>query len=138
MRRQASIAIAIAVATTAALAGCGYNVSSPDLFVLKRTGQGKTLTLLVNDDGTIHCNGGAAKTLSDPMLLQARDVATSLDKDVKAKLSTRTSANSVYTYTVQLQDGTISFADTAGAAHPELARAELFAVQVAQRPCGLA
>ena len=41
-----------------ALAGCGLNVASPDLFVLTRTGQGGKLTLLVNDGGTVRCNGG--------------------------------------------------------------------------------
>ena len=35
-------------------------MQSPDLFLLTRTGQGATLTLLVNDGGTIRCNGGKA------------------------------------------------------------------------------
>jgi hypothetical protein len=41
----------------------------------------------------------------------------------------------VYRYTVKLQDGTISFPDTAGAAHRELAQAELFTTQIADGPC---
>src|SRR5579875_3410657 len=40
------------------VAGCGLNVQSPDLFLLTRRGQGQTLTLLVNDDGTVRCDGG--------------------------------------------------------------------------------
>jgi hypothetical protein len=40
-------------------------------------------------------------------------------------------------FTIKLQDGVISFPDTAGAQHAELARAELFAVQAAKDACGL-
>ena len=49
------------------------SMASPDLFVLHRTGQGSTLTLLVNDSGTIRCNGGKPKSLSDALLLDRRD-----------------------------------------------------------------
>ncbi len=136
-RRIGAVPFAGLVAAVA-LAGCGLNVQSPDLFLLKRTGEGKTLTLLVNDDGTIRCNGGAPKELSDPMLLQARALADSLDKDAKAKLQIATAARgSVNFYTVKLKDGTITFPDTAAASHQELAQAELFAVQAEQGPCGL-
>lgn len=130
-RRTALIALGLAIA------GCGLAVQSPDLFLLSRTGPGKPLTLLVDDAGVIHCDGGSARQLSDPMLLEARQVATDLDQDAKAKLLIAAGAGSVYDYTIKLQDGTIYFADTAGAHHPELARAELFAVQAAQQPCGL-
>jgi hypothetical protein len=139
--------VSIAPATVAArvfacmlgigLAGCGLQVSSPDLFVLHRTGQGKPLTLLVNDGGTIRCDGGPAKPISDQLLIQARDLADNLDKDAKASLRVPASANGVYFYTIKLQDGTISFGDTAAAKHHELAAAELFAVTAAQGPCGL-
>jgi hypothetical protein len=118
------------------LAGCGLRVNAADLFVLQRTGQGRTLTLLVSDGGTIRCNGGPAKPLPDPLLLQARDLATNLDKDAKARLSLPGRPASVYTYRFQLQDGTVSFADTSAGAHPELAPAELFAAQTAHAVCG--
>jgi hypothetical protein len=128
---------AIVVLVGAAAAGCGLGVQSPDLFMLTRTGQGARLTLLVNDGGTIRCNGGAARQLPDPLLLRARDLATSLDKDAKAKLQLPATRVSVFSYTIKLQDGTISFPDTAGANRSELAQAELFAVQAAQQACGL-
>jgi hypothetical protein len=128
----------IALAVAAALGGCGLDVQSPDLFLLTRTGQGPALTLLVNDGGTIRCNGGKPKQLSDHMLIQARALADSLDKDAKNKLEIAAAARgSVNFYTVKLQDGKVTFPDTAGASHKELAQAELFAVQAAQSPCGL-
>jgi hypothetical protein len=119
------------------LCGCGLNVASPDLFLLKRTGQAGALTLLVNDGGTIRCNGGGVRPLPDPLLIQARALAVDLDKDAKSGLHIRPAPDSVAIYSIRLQDGTISFPDTAGAVHSELARAELFAVQAAQKVCGL-
>jgi hypothetical protein len=132
-----SRALVAALLAAGALAGCGLGVKSADLFVLTRTGQGRTLTLLLNDGGTIRCNGGSAKPLADPLLLRARDLAVSLGEDAKRKLQVPAPANSAFRYTVKLQDGTISFPDTAAATHSELARTELFAVQAAQQACGL-
>ncbi len=120
-----------------ALAGCGLNVQAPDLFVVTRTGQGSTLTELFNYAGTVRCNGGPTKLLPDPLLLQARDLATTLDNDAKAKLRIAPKPNSVFFYTVRLADGTISFPDTAGGQHSELAQAEQLALQSAQQACGL-
>ena len=132
------LAALCAAAGAAAIAGCGLNVQSPDLFTLSRTGQGKPLTLLVNDSGTIRCDGGKAKSLPDPLLLAARDLADDLNKDAQSKLQIPPAASdSVFRYRITLQDGTVAFSDTAARRHPELARAELFAVQAAQGPCGL-
>jgi hypothetical protein len=130
-------AASIAIATL--LAGCGLSVQSADLFLLSRVGQGRTLTLLVNDGGTIRCDGGRARPLADSLLLKARDLATSLDGDAKTHLRIAVPANSVFRYTIQLQGGTISFPDTAdaGGKFPNLAQAELFAAQAAQQACGL-
>jgi hypothetical protein len=120
--------------TAAALAGC-LSVQSPDLFLLTRTGGGPKLTLLVSDGGTVRCNGGSAKPLPDKLLLQARDLANTLDNDAKQQLHLPRTSNSVVFYTVKLKDGTISFPDTAARTHPELAQLELLAVQIAQGPC---
>jgi hypothetical protein len=122
-------------ALAGALGACGLNVASPDLFVLTRTGQGSTLTLLVNDGGTVKCNGAAARALPDPQLLQARDLAASLDTDVKSHLNLAAGPRSVYRFSVKLQDGTLTFPDTAAAAHKEFAQAELFALQVSETTC---
>jgi hypothetical protein len=122
----------------ATLAGCGLNIQAADLFLLSRTGQAGGLTLLVNDSGTIRCDGGRARPLAEPLLLRARDLAISLDEDAKRSLRIPSPPNSVSRYVIRLPDGTISFPDTAAARHSELAQAELFAVQAAQQACGLA
>ena len=131
-------AVLIAALGVILLSGCGINIKSADLFMLTRTGQGQTLTMLVNDGGTIRCNGGHTRPLSNALLLQARDLASALDKDVKAHTKFPPKANTVFSYKVALQDGTLSFADTSAARHKELAEAELFAVQAAERACGIA
>jgi len=122
------------VCLAAALSAC-LTVQSGDLFLITRTGAGSRLTLLVNDGGTVRCNGGAAKPLPDKLLLQARDLATTLDNDAKNRLNIPRTANTVALYTVKLKDGTISFPDTAARTHSELAQLELLAVQIAQGPC---
>jgi len=120
------------------LAGCGLDVQEPDLFLVTRTGaHGQKLTLLVNDSGTISCNGGKPKAISDPQLLAARDLASSLNSDVSAKLRFVHSARSVYSYTVKVQNGTMSFPDTAALTRKELSDLELFVVKAAANPCGL-
>ena len=124
-----------ALAAAITLSACGLQVASPDLFVLRRTGPGPAVSLLVNDGGTIRCNGGKPRTLSGQMLIDARQLAQDLDKDAQAKLSLRSPPDAVYRYVITLEHGTIAFPDTAGKQHAELARAELFAVQAAQGPC---
>ncbi len=131
------LAAAVVLACLAAgLSGC-LSVQAADLFLLTRTGPGPRLTLLVNDGGTVRCNGGAAKPLPDKFLLQARDLASTLDNDAKRSLNLPRTANAVAMYTVKLKDGTISFPDTAARSHSELAQLELLTVQIAQGPCGL-
>jgi hypothetical protein len=133
VRRLPSFALVAAILVS----GCGFNVASPDLFLLQRSGQAGRLTLLVNDGGTIRCDGAKAKSLPDPLLIRARALATDLDKDAKASLRIPATRGSVGLYKIKLENGTISFPDTAAATHHELAEAEQFAVQAAQQVCGL-
>jgi hypothetical protein len=135
---RAATAAGLAVAALAvALAGCGLDVQQADLFLLTRTGQGPKLTLLPNDSGTIRCDGGKARTLPDALLIEARDLAQDLDTDARRGLTIKPMAGTVFDYRVKLQNGTISFPDSAARTHKELSQATLFAAQAAQRACGL-
>ena len=131
-RRGACAALAVAVAVL--LAGC-FDVQSPDLFLLTRTGQGGKLTLLVNDGGTIRCDGAKAKPISDNALVTARDLSDNLVTDAQNKLTIPRAPGSIYYFTIKLQQGTISFPDRAAATRKVLAQAELFAAQAAQQEC---
>jgi hypothetical protein len=123
-------------AAALALAGC-FDVQSPDLFLLTRTGQGSTLTLLVNDGGTIRCNGGRAKPVSNTTLIAARDLAVDLANDAQDKLTIPNDPGSVYYFRIRMQQGTVAFPDHAASRRKVLAQTELFATQAAQRDCGL-
>jgi hypothetical protein len=135
MRR--ALAVSAAAAAVAMLtAGC-FDVRSADLFLLTRTGQGSRLTLLVNDGGTIRCNGGKAKAVSNTTLIAARDLADNLAGDAQDKLTIPRTPGTVYYYRIRLEQGTVAFPDRAAATRKVLAQAELFAAQAAQRDCGL-
>jgi len=137
MRRAWGLGVVALAAVMAGLvAGC-FDVQSPDLFLLTRTGQGGKLTLLVNDGGTIRCNGAKAKPISDNALVTARDLSDNLVTDAQNKLTIPRAPGSIYYFTIKLQQGTISFPDRAAATRKVLAQAELFAAQAAQRECGV-
>lgn len=131
--RMARILSAVAVVLT--LVGCGEDIKGADLFLLTRRGHGPELSLLVNDSGTISCNGGRAKPLPDPLLLKARDLAPQLA--AVAGLRLLTPPNSVFHYYVELPYGSVSFPDTAAAHHPLLAQVLQFQLQASQQACGL-
>jgi hypothetical protein len=122
---------------TGALAGCGLNVQSPDLFLLTRTGPGGKLTLEVSDGGAIRCNGGHARTISSARLITARDLADNLSSDAGHNLDLPTAPGSIYTFRILLQQGTIRFSDRDTSGRPNLAQAALFATEAAQQVCGL-
>lgn len=133
MSRAALLAVLLAAAV---LAGCGLGVQSPDLFAVTRTGQGKTLTMVVNDGATVSCDGGGAKALPDRLLLVARSLVGQLDPDARKKLDPPSPPGSVYRFEVRLLKGTFSFPDTSAAHRPELAKLEQFVLQ-AQPDCGI-
>ncbi len=119
------------------MAGCGLNVQSADLFLLTRTGQGTTLTEVVNDGGTIRCDGRKAVPISNQLLITARDLSDNLGTDASKHLRLGAVPGSVFSYRITVQQGTVTFADRNTGGHKELAQAELFAAQAAQQACGL-
>ena len=130
MRRVIAFAVLVAVALVAvALAGCGLAVQAPDLFAVTKTGQGVSVTMVINDGGTISCNRGRAKPLSDRLLIVARSLVGQLEADALKKLDLPSPTGSVYRYTVRMQQGTFSFPDTSAAHRPELAKLEQFVLQ---------
>ena len=126
---------ALAVLVSASLAGCGLSVRSPDVFLIKRTGQNAKLTLLVNNGGFASCNGGKQKVISSSQLISARDLSDNLTNDATENLSIKPTSGTIYDYVIQMQEGTIRFPDVAGRSHKYLAQAELYFVQAMQAIC---
>jgi hypothetical protein len=125
-----------AVAAAAALAGCG-GVKPADLFIVTRSGATPHahLTLLVNEEGGVHCDGGAALKLSDPQLVQARAIQEELRDAASAGLSLPPRPGSVLSYVVRDENGTVRFSDNSGGQPHVLRELALFVLQVSQQVC---
>ena len=137
------LALALALLAVTALAACG-GITAPDLFIVQRSGSGPgaKLTLLVNEEGGVSCNGVAARNgrklkLSDSALVEARAIQEDLKEPASARLSLAPAANSVLSYSVRDEDGTVRFGDNSPGQPKVLRRLALFVLQTAQRVCGL-
>jgi hypothetical protein len=130
--------VLVSLAAATALAGCG-NRHAPDLFVLNRTGSipGARLTLRVSDDGLVRCNGGPRRRMSDPQLLDAREIARELETPAENDRSLSPGPRSVLRYRLRLEGGTVRFSDSSRGQTREMFLAQAFARRVAQRVCGL-
>jgi len=131
--------LALAAAALAlALAGCG-GVNLPDLFVVTRSGAipGAHLTMLVNDSGSVTCNGSKHE-LPSARLLDARDLVRQLKPYAQKSLRLPPGPQSVLSYRMRDADGTVSFADDSRGIPAKLYRLPLFVREVAIGTCGLA
>jgi hypothetical protein len=126
-----------ALAAALSTAGCG-GILAPDLFVVYRTGPGPArLTLLVNEEGAVHCNGVSAPKLSDSQLVQARAIQEELHDPATRRLSLPAAPGSVISYYVRDEAGTVRFSDNSPRQPAVLRRMALFVLQTAQQVCHL-
>lgn len=134
---RAALPLALLVAPVVALsAGCA-GVRAPDLLLIERSGPGGRLTLLVDEQGGLHCNGARARALRDPQLIQARALQEELATPAREHLSLPARPGSVFAYRVREESGSVSFADNSAAQPKALRNLALFVLQVAQEECGL-
>ncbi|HEY2283677.1 MAG TPA: hypothetical protein VGH60_09030 [Solirubrobacteraceae bacterium] len=133
---RASSAVLGALVVTALATGCA-GVRPPDLFIVQRSGPGGQLTLLVDEQGGLHCDGGRAPKLSDPQLIQARALQEELATPSAEHLSLAPRPGSVFSYRVHDEAGSVSFADNSSAQPKVLRNLALFVLQVAQQNCHL-
>ncbi len=129
-----------ALCTGAALlgGGCG-GVVSPDLFIVYRSGSspGAKLTMLVSEEGVVHCDNGPAHHLSDPQIIEARTIQEGLEGATSQHESLPAQPGSVLSYYVRDANGDVRFSDNS--AHQPSATRKLaaFVLTVAQGVCGL-
>jgi hypothetical protein len=137
-RGAAGLGTALVVALATALGACG-GVTSADLFILQRSGgtPGARLTLLVNEGGVVHCNGGPPLPISDELLVQARGIQEDLQSAASAHLSLPPRAGSVLNYYLRDPDGTVRFADDSAKQPHVLRELADFTLKVAQGVCRL-
>ncbi len=134
------VAAAALLAAGLPVVGCGAGVSAPDLFVVQRTGSapGARLTLLVNEEGGVRCNGSKTLKLSDPQIVQARAIQEDLRSSAAKDLSLEPRAGSVLSYHLRDENGTVRFSDNSARQPAVFRRLQLFVLQVAQQVCHLA
>ncbi|HWG09861.1 MAG TPA: hypothetical protein VN672_12740 [Solirubrobacteraceae bacterium] len=140
MRRRA---LALSLLAVLPLATCG-GITAPDLFIVERSGSvpDARLTLLVNEEGGVSCNGAAMRggrklKLSDAALVEARAIQEDLKEPASARLSLAPAPRSVLSYLVRDEDGTVRFSDNSPGQPAVLHRLALFVLQTSQRVCGL-
>jgi hypothetical protein len=128
----------VVLVTGALVSGCG-GIIAPDLFVVDRVGPGAGmhLTLLVNEEGTVHCNGVSAVKLSDAQIVQARAIQEDLREPASGRLSLPAAPGSVISYYVRDEAGTVRFSDNSPRQPAVLRRLALFVLQAARQNCHL-
>jgi hypothetical protein len=137
-RRRARAAFAAAGIALVALPGCGGPAG--DLFAVRRGGSipGARLTLVVADDGTVRCGGGAPRKLGDARLLTARELARQLTDPARGDRRLPPGPRSVLSYRVRLPSGTLVYDDSSPGQTAAMARLQAFVRDVATRVCRLA
>jgi hypothetical protein len=131
------------LASTALLVGCG-GVTAPDLFIVQRSGSGPgaKLTLLINEEGGVSCNGVASASgrklkLSDSQLVEARAIQEDLRGPAAKHISLAPAAKSVLRYHVRDEHGSVSFSDNSAGQPQVFRRLALLVLRTAQRVCHL-
>jgi len=133
--RAAALGVCLGLIAMAA-AGCA-GVKPPDLFLVERSGPDGRLTLLIDEQGGLHCNGRAALKLSDPQLIQARALQEELGTPASEQLTLPPRPGSVFSYRVRDESGTVAFADNSASKPKVLRNMALFVLQIAQQDCHL-
>jgi hypothetical protein len=120
------------------LLACG-GIKAPDLFIVQRSGSGPAarLTLLVNEEGGVNCNGGPTLKLSDPQLVEARAIQEDLREAASKHTSLAPGAGSVLSYYLRDENGSVRFSDDSLGQPAVFRRVALFVLQVAQQVCHL-
>ncbi|HWJ50398.1 MAG TPA: hypothetical protein VNR42_05220 [Solirubrobacteraceae bacterium] len=119
-------------------AGCG-GVKAADLFLIKRTGSTPhaRLTMLVNEEGNVTCNGGPVLKLSDHQLVIAKATQEELKEAASSTLALPPASGSVFAYNVRDEDGTVRFSDNSPHQPGVLHQLQLLVVETAQQVCKL-
>lgn len=139
-RVSASCALTLLLAASIVVAGCG-GIKAPDLFIVQRTGAGPgaALTLVVNEEGGVVCNGrGGTLKLSDSQLVEARAIQEDLREPASEHISLPPAPRSVLSYYLRDENGSVRFADNSAHQPEVFRRLALFVLQTAQRVCHLA
>lgn len=140
-RAQLPAAAVLLAVLAPGLAGCGNGgIRSADLFAIARSGKlpGARLGMVVNDGGSVRCNGARARLLPAAALLDARQLQRDLASPSRRELRLAPGPGSLLRYRVRSGNGTVVFSDTSRGQPKVLYRLAAFTRAVATGVCGLA
>ena len=122
----------------AALAAAGCGTPPADLFEVRRTGEGRNadVTVVVNDGGSVSCNG-VEHDLDADRLLRAREVERELEPQAELNLELPKGPGAQLSYRVRLETGTVAFSDTSRGNPQSFLELAAFTKDVTERVCGL-
>jgi hypothetical protein len=128
-------AVALALLTSA-LVACG--AASPDLFEVQRSGQGRNakLDMVVNDGGSVTCNG-REHPLNGDLLLRARAVARDVAEQAELGLQLPPGRGTVLAYRVRVEQGSVAFSDSSPHQPRSFLALQQLTKDVAEDVCGL-
>jgi hypothetical protein len=117
--------------------GGGSGVLSADLFEVKRVGAGSSLTLVINEGGTVRCNGGPPRTISDPQLVLARGVQEELKEAVSQHVDLPPRPGSVFSYYLRDEEGYVRFSDNSAGQSKIMRELQKLVLEVGEGVCGV-
>jgi hypothetical protein len=119
------------------LGGCGGGIASPDLFIVQRSGNvaGASLTLVVNDGGTVRCDGGPPLPISDSQLVLARGIQEELKEAASKHLSLPPRPGSVLSYYLRDEEGHLQFSDNSAGQSRIMHELQAFVLEVGRGVC---
>jgi hypothetical protein len=125
-----------ALGLVAVLAGCG--TPSPDLFVVDRSGPDRNanVELLVNDGGSVSCNG-KTHALDADRLLKARQLERDLEPQAELGIQLPEGPGTDLSYRVRMEGGTVAFSDRSAGVPNTFQRLAAFTKDVTERVCGI-
>jgi hypothetical protein len=126
----------IAAVLAALLAGCGSR--PPDLMVIERSGAdpNANVELLVNDGGSVTCNGSEHQ-LDAERLLTARRLVRDLSPQAELHIELPPGPGTQLSYRVTMEAGTIAFSDRSEGVPSTFQRLAAFTKDVVERVCGI-
>ncbi len=121
-----------------ALGGCG-GIKAADLFIVTRTSTTPPtrLTLLIDEEGGVQCNGGPVLKISDPELVEARAIQEESSESAGKHLYLPPRPGSVFSYLLREESGTVRFSDNSAHTPAILHQLALLVLQVGQQVCHL-
>jgi hypothetical protein len=128
----------LAALALAASTGCGSEAR--DLFLVTRSGDvpGARLTLRITDDGRASCNGRPLVEIASDQVIAAREAQRDVEDSAKAHLRLAPGPQSVFSYRVKAEAGTVTWSDDSSRQPVVLFKLAKLTRDVAKGPCHLA